>query len=161
MGLINSPTKLIWPSALKSTAVLQDWFGYRRSHALVALCCGDLFRVAVYDRSGSGVTPDITEDLDRFLRCVIGFLSEEESRLGLHSDAAANTFTATLNNPEFVVERAPICVAPYDHLIFRGTSCWRASWSPGHRPEGLPDVSTDPWPLLLKAAWQYDTRPLN
>jgi hypothetical protein len=114
-NLINSSTKVIWPSALKSRAVLQDGLGCRRSHALVAIWSGNLFLVAVFDRGGGGMTPafDITEDTDRFIRCMIGFLSVDESRLGLHSDAAANTFTVTLNKTKFVVERAPICVPPY------------------------------------------------
>jgi hypothetical protein len=157
---INKPAELLWPTALKAATVMQDGYGYRRNHTLVALWCGNLFRVAVYDRAGGGVTPafDITKDLDRFLRTVIGFLTVDETRLGLYSDVAADTFTVALNGSTFVAERAPLRVAPYDHLITRGTTCWRANWAPGHRPDDWQTARDDPWPLLLKAAWQYDER---
>ncbi len=158
--IIDDHVKLFPPTALKSTALLQDPFGYRRSHALVALLCGNLFRLAVYDRCGGGVTPafDITEKPDRFISCTIAFLTVDERRLGLSGDSATDTFTLTLGGRKFIVNREPMRVPPYDHLISRGMTCWRATWAPGHRPKDWPDDPADPWPLLLKAAWQYDGR---
>ncbi len=157
---INDSSAVFWPTALKAAALLQDQFGYRRTHVLAALLCGNLFRLAVYDRCGGGVTPafDIKENPDRFISCTIAFLTVDERRLGLVGGSAADTFSLSLGGKNFVVAREPIRVAPYDHLISRGTTCWRATWAPGYRPTEWPDATADPWPLLLKAAWQYDGR---
>ncbi len=123
--LTNSPTIVVQPLAMQSTVVLQDVVGYRRSHALVAIWCGNLIRVRVFDcgDSGSTLSLESTEDADRFIRCVTKFLSVDESGLGLHSDAAANAFSVTLNKTEFVVKRAHTHAPPYGHPVSSRTTC--------------------------------------
>ncbi len=66
--LTNSPTIVIQPLAMKSTVVFQDVFGYRRSHALLAIWYGNFVRVRVFDCGDSGSTPalEITKDADHF-----------------------------------------------------------------------------------------------
>ncbi len=128
-----------------AAAMLQDQFGYRRSHALAALLCGKLFRLTVYDCCGGGVTPafDIRKNSNSFFNCKVAFLTVNEMRLGLVGGSAADTFSPSLGGKNFVVAREPNRVPPYDHLLSRGTTCWRATWAQGHRPTDWPDATAD------------------
>jgi hypothetical protein len=118
-----------------------------------------MLQLFIFDRAGACVaTPvDIVEQPRRFLRFVIGLLVLDDARLGYCSPDNSETFTITFDQTLFIVDRKPVVVPQFDHLVSRATTCWRSKWAdPKQRPDDWDP--REEWPLILKSSWQYVTR---
>jgi hypothetical protein len=140
-------------AVLKLTCIIQDQYGYRRSHAVGASLYGTQMTHYVVDRSGVCVSHpfDIAADPHKFLRCIAGFLVLDEARLGFRSPDDHDSFKVTFNKKEYIVQRAPFVVPAFDKLVGRGTTCWRAKWANREeRPDGWAKEEDEEWPLRFE-----------
>jgi hypothetical protein len=73
----------------------------------------------VFDRAGACVSKpfDIAEKPRKFIRCVAGLLILDETTPGFHSPDSPESFTVTFGETEFIVERKPVFMPQFNHLV--------------------------------------------